>query len=81
MTDGSFDTPDSSYTARPVATQSAWWKRWFDVQAPYRWNLRGLRLGFTLDVGCGIGRNLVTFDGHGVGIDHNQSCSRTSWST
>jgi SAM-dependent methyltransferase len=60
-----------SYTARLVATQSARWKRWLDVQAPYRWNLRRLRLGFTLDVGCGIGRNLVDLDGHGKGIDHN----------
>jgi 2-polyprenyl-3-methyl-5-hydroxy-6-metoxy-1,4-benzoquinol methylase len=41
------------------------------VQAPYRWNLRRLHLGFTLDVGCGIGRNLVNLDGRGVGIDHN----------
>lgn len=41
------------------------------VQAPYRWNLRRLRLGFTLDVGCGIGRNLVNLDGNAVGIDHN----------
>jgi SAM-dependent methyltransferase len=41
------------------------------VQAPYRWNLRHLRLGFTLDVGCGIGRNLVNLDGYAVGIDYN----------
>lgn len=42
-----------------------------DVQAPYRWNLRRLRLGFTLDIGCGIGRNLVNLDGYAVGVDHN----------
>jgi len=72
MTEGSFDTRDPIYTARLVATQSAWWKRWLDVQAPYRWNLRRLRLGFTLDVGCGIGRNLINLEGHGVGIDHNR---------
>lgn len=70
--DEGFDTRDPSYTARLVSTQSAWWKRWLDVQAPYRWNLRRLSLGFTLDVGCGIGRNLVNLDGHGVGIDHNR---------
>lgn len=39
------------------------------AQLPYRWNLRRLKLGRTLDVGCGIGRNLVAIDG--VGIDHN----------
>jgi len=42
-----------------------------DVQAPYRWHLRRLRLGSTLDVGCGIGRNLVNLDGRAVGVDHN----------
>jgi SAM-dependent methyltransferase len=42
-----------------------------DVQRPYRSNIRRLRPGFVLDVGCGIGRNLVHLDGHGVGVDHN----------
>ena len=42
-----------------------------NVQAPYRWNIRRLNLGFTLDVGCGIGRNLSHLDGNGVGVDHN----------
>jgi 2-polyprenyl-3-methyl-5-hydroxy-6-metoxy-1,4-benzoquinol methylase len=41
------------------------------MQAPYRWNLRRLRLGFTLDIGCGIGRNLLNLDGNAVGVDHN----------
>jgi len=41
------------------------------VQAPYRRHLRGLDLGFTLDVGCGIGRTLAHLGGNGVGIDHN----------
>lgn len=43
------------------------------VQLPYRWNLRRWNLGFTLDVGCGIGRNLRNLDGHGVGVDHNRT--------
>ena len=42
-----------------------------DVQAPYRWNIRRLQLGRTLDVGCGIGRNLAHLGGNGVGVDHN----------
>ena len=42
-----------------------------NVQAPYRWNLRRLKPGFTLDIGCGLGRNLINLDGQGVGIDHN----------
>lgn len=54
-----------------LASEGAWWNRYLDAQAPWRWNLRRLRPGFTLDVGCGIGRNLRHLDGHGVGVDHN----------
>jgi SAM-dependent methyltransferase len=35
--------------------------------------LRRLNPGFVLDLGCGIGRNLVHLNGNGVGIDHNPS--------
>jgi len=63
------DTTSRAYTAHLARTPP--WKRWLGVQAPYRWNLRRLRLGFTLDLGCGTGRNLAHLDGHGVGIDHN----------
>ena len=45
-------------------------------QAPYRWNIRRLDLGRTLDVGCGIGRNLAHMDGNGVGVDHNPDSVR-----
>ena len=65
------DTRDREYTERLVRLQRAPWKRWLDVQAPYRWNLRRLHPGFTLEVGCGIGRNLEHLRGHGVGLDHN----------
>jgi SAM-dependent methyltransferase len=65
------DTRTEEYAARLETLGGASWKRWLDVQAPYRWNLRRLDLGFTLDVGCGIGRNLAHIDGRGVGVDHN----------
>ena len=65
------DTRDREYTERLVRLQRATWKKWLDVQAPYRWNLRRLRPGFTLEVGCGIGRNLAHLRGQGVGLDHN----------
>lgn len=56
------------------------WKQTFDVQAPYRWNIRRLSLGRVLDLGCGNGRNLEHLRGNGVGIDHNAtfvaSCRR-----
>lgn len=65
------DTREPGYAARLFAAQSAIWKQALGVQAPYRWNLRRLDPGFTLDVGCGIGRNLINLGGRGIGIDHN----------
>jgi SAM-dependent methyltransferase len=59
------------YTERLVRLQNAAWKKLIDVQAPYRYNLRRLRPGFVLEVGCGIGRNLEHLRGEGVGIDTN----------
>lgn len=70
MSEPEADTTTRAYTGH-LARQPAW-KRWLDVQAPYRWNLRRLELGFTLDLGCGVGRNLAHLGGNGVGIDHNE---------
>jgi len=65
------DTRSREYTERLVRLQRAPWKRLLRVQAPYRWNLRRLRPGLTLEVGCGIGRNLEHLDGNAVGLDLN----------
>jgi 2-polyprenyl-3-methyl-5-hydroxy-6-metoxy-1,4-benzoquinol methylase len=65
------DTRDPEYTRRLHRLDSRWWKRVFDVQAPYRRYLRRLDLGLTLDLGCGVGRNLRNLNGRGVGVDHN----------
>ena len=67
------DTRGAAYTDRLNRLESVWWKRLLDVQRPYRWNLQRLQLGFTLDLGCGLGRNLVNLDGNGVGVDHNEA--------
>ncbi|HET7660768.1 MAG TPA: class I SAM-dependent methyltransferase [Oryzihumus sp.] len=64
-------TAGGDYTQRLLDLEGQTWKRWLNVQAPYRWNLKRLQLGRTLDVGCGIGRNLNNLDGNGVGVDHN----------
>lgn len=64
-------TKNPEYTDLLIKKQKVWWKRLLDVQAPYRWNLQRLKPGFTLDIGCGIGRNLIPLKGQGVGIDHN----------
>jgi SAM-dependent methyltransferase len=64
-------TTDDAYADRLVALQQSRWKRLLPVRAPYRWNLRRLKLGQVLDIGCGIGRNLANLSGNAVGIDHN----------
>ena len=64
-------TAGREYADRLVRLRSARWKHIIDVQAPYRWNIRRLRLGRTLDVGCGIGRNLHHLGAGAVGVDHN----------
>jgi SAM-dependent methyltransferase len=64
-------TTEKTYTKRLVTLQQKSWKTMLDVQRPYRWNLRRLRPGKTLDIGCGIGRCLVALPSGSVGIDHN----------
>jgi 2-polyprenyl-3-methyl-5-hydroxy-6-metoxy-1,4-benzoquinol methylase len=65
-------TSDRRYTDRLQRLQGRSWKTVLDVQRPYRWNLRRLRPGKTLDVGCGIGRCLKDLPDGSVGIDHNE---------
>lgn len=70
-------TATTDYTERLARLESARWKQVLDVQRPYRWNLRRLGLGRTLDVGCGLGRNLVALE-DGVGVDHNPDSVATA---
>ena len=68
------DSPDTrsvEYAERLQRLSGARWKQVLDVQRPYRWNLQRQRLGRTLDVGCGIGRNLLNLGPGSVGVDHN----------
>lgn len=67
----SSDTRSSEYADRLLNLSGARWKQVLDVQRPYRWNLRRQGLGKTLDVGCGIGRNLLHLSQDSVGVDHN----------
>ena len=66
---------DAAYAERLRDKGGAWWKRALDVQRPYRMHMRRLDLGFTLDVGCGLGRNLANLGG-GVGVDPNADAIR-----
>lgn len=73
------DTHSSWYAERLQSKQNKSWKRLLRAQAPYQWNLRRQQLGRTLDIGCGIGRNLVTLAPGSLGVDHNpDSVSRAS---
>lgn len=68
------DTTSEEYTRRLQDLEGAAWKRMLHVQAPYRRNIsRTLAGARTLDLGCGIGRNLQTLGGGSVGVDHNET--------
>jgi SAM-dependent methyltransferase len=64
-------TAGPDYAQRLDELQNKRWKKLLNVQAPYRANLRRMRLGRTLDVGCGNGRNLSYLPDGSVGVDHN----------
>jgi SAM-dependent methyltransferase len=65
------------YADRLVDLQEPRWKRALDVQRPYRWNLRRLKPGRMLDVGCGSGRSLAHVS-DAVGVDPNEICVRVA---
>jgi SAM-dependent methyltransferase len=64
------DTRDAAYSER-LQGYDRGWRRLLDAQRPYRWHVRRLELGFVLDLGCGVGRNLAHLGGNGVGVDHS----------
>lgn len=64
-------TASEDYTQRLRDRPGASWKRL--VPDPYRRNIRRMKLGRMLDLGCGVGRCLEFNDGNGVGVDHNPS--------
>jgi SAM-dependent methyltransferase len=66
-------TADSDYADRLERLTHKRWKVILDVQRPYRWNLKRLNPGKTLDVGCGVGRHLIHLPHGSVGIDFNES--------
>lgn len=70
------DTRSGTYAERLRRKEQAPWKRVLQVQAPYRWNIRRQSLGRTLDIGCGIGRNLEALPEGSVGVDHNEDAVR-----
>jgi len=66
------NTKNPSYSARLRNLEMVWWKKWLDVQRPYRWYLKKQDPKNTLEVGCGIGRNLKNLlPLKAIGVDHN----------
>ena len=45
-------TQIEAYTQRLEGLETVWWKKLLPVQAPYRWNLRRLKLGLVLERDC-----------------------------
>jgi 2-polyprenyl-3-methyl-5-hydroxy-6-metoxy-1,4-benzoquinol methylase len=72
MTTNKNGTSGKEYTERLQQLEHKKWKDILDVQRPYRWNIRRLEPGKTLDIGCGIGRNLRHLPKGSVGVDHNK---------
>jgi SAM-dependent methyltransferase len=66
------NTADSDYADRLEGLTRKKWKVILDVQRPYRWNVKRLNPGKTLDIGCGVGRHLVNLPHGSVGIDFNE---------
>lgn len=64
-------TASRDYAERLVAVGQKRWKKLLNVQAPFKAHIQHLKLGRTLDVGCGTGRNLHYLDRGSVGVDHN----------
>jgi SAM-dependent methyltransferase len=64
---------DREYLEWLRAPGKAGWRRWVDVQAPYRWNIARLNPGRVLEIGAGIGRNLENFEKGSVGVEINRA--------
>lgn len=72
------DTKGAEYTERLKKLSGTKWKKIIPVQYPYKLNLKSLKLGKTLDVGCGIGRNLGNLSKDSIGVDHNEESVKIS---
>lgn len=70
-------TARPDYAERLKRIQLAGWKNRLRRFDPYGIYLRSLRLGRTLEVGCGVGRNLQFLAPNAVGVDHNSDAVET----
>jgi SAM-dependent methyltransferase len=66
-------TEGAEYAVRQRRLEGRLIRRLLPVQMPYQLALQRFRLGRTLDVGCGSGRNLGSLGQGSVGVDHNET--------
>lgn len=65
------DTRGAAYTNRLTSLRARATRSTPGTQIPYAWNVNRYLTGLTLDVGCGIGRNMVNLKTKSIGVDHN----------
>jgi len=68
------DSLTTEYARRLSRFSRSRWRQFLGVQLPYRWNLRRIACGSTLEVGCGTVRNLRHLQGRVIGVDPNLAC-------
>jgi SAM-dependent methyltransferase len=65
------NTSSSEYFEELRKNSNVKWKKFILAQLPYVINLRIHLRGSTLEVGCGLGRNLKRLGPSSVGVEHN----------
>jgi 2-polyprenyl-3-methyl-5-hydroxy-6-metoxy-1,4-benzoquinol methylase len=66
------NTNSEFYHEELLNNTEKFWKKLIPVQVPYKLSLKHLKPGRTLEIGCGLGRNLKVLGGSSIGLDHNQ---------
>ena len=66
------DTSEPWYTARLNRLGNKKWKILLGAQRPFQAPITNLRLGKTLEIGCGVGRVLQWLP-NSIGVDHNST--------
>jgi hypothetical protein len=65
------NTSSSEYFEELNKNSNVKWKKLLPTQLPYSMNLKKNLRGNTLEVGCGLGRNLKHLGPGSVGVEHN----------
>ena len=65
------NTDSDSYYKELLNNTEKFWKKLIPLQLPFKLNLKHLKPGKTLEIGCGLGRNLKVLDESSIGLDHN----------